>query len=106
MNNNGSPCCVHGRTVHTPIGTIGGINGIVAPEHGVNHKRHKYRTEEYYRMYDRYMKNPPDIFLTHQPPEKPFAPIHMFGHNHWTDYYRNEGPSLLLNMDSRVIKFV
>lgn len=108
-NSDGSPCCVHGHTIQTPIGTIGGINGIVNPDNAVDHTRHKYSAKEYVREYRAYIDNPPDIFLTHQPPDqhfKPFASIHMFGHCHWKDYHREENGCLLLNMDSRVIKFV
>lgn len=105
MNSDGTPCCVHGRAIKTPIGVISGLNGIT---NEVEIKeRHKYTNDKYKNWVKQIRKmGPIDIFLTHQPfQDNPIAPLHLFGHAHAKKFYTYNGQSLMLNLDSRLVLF-
>lgn len=104
-NADGTPCCVDDIVVTTPIGTIGGVNGIVNVTE--DHARHKYLEYEYMKKYERVRSQNPDIMLTHQPPRDDmiFAKLHLYGHAHAKKHYSEKGSSnsTCVNMDSRIL---
>lgn len=104
-NPDGTPCCVSDVVIDTPIGRIGGLDGIISKQSIPD--RHKYLESEYLKRYKRVKDMKPEIMLTHQPPAEQliFAPVHLFGHAHTDNYNKVLNGCTCLNMDSRVFIF-
>eukprot|EP00730_Choanoeca_flexa_P006865 TRINITY_DN12238_c2_g1_i2.p2 TRINITY_DN12238_c2_g1~~TRINITY_DN12238_c2_g1_i2.p2 ORF type:complete len:232 (+),score=38.84 TRINITY_DN12238_c2_g1_i2:1989-2684(+) len=107
VNDDGTPCCVHNMVVETPLGRLGGANGIVVADSHGNGDKHKYSQKEYDTVYNHVAMQHPDIMLTHQPiaAVDACATIHLFGHAHANAYAVEPDGRLLLNMDGRVFQF-
>lgn len=118
-NKDGSLCMVHGKVFNTPIGRIGGINGIVSSRK----KAHPYKIheEKYLGYLDIYGKHRLDVLLIHDTPQhsdkvigkpeiwdrvKKIKPrVCIYGHcHHQKPYYFVDGIHLF-NADSRVLIF-
>ena len=106
MNHDGSLCCLHNKHIITPIGHIGGLNGIIGKD---DKTHHKYLESNYSKMLNQLLEHKLDILVTHQPPlsYKHSAPkLHIFGHHHLKNpwYLSNEiVPHLNCNVDARII---
>ena len=121
-NSDGSTCCVEGILQTTPIGTITGLNGVIAKDKYVNPKKHKYSQELYYERLDYILKLKPDIVLTHQPlsddditrQKSIHVPkIRICGHQHNEDWFvmsHNQDTGKLehisMNMDNKIAEFI
>lgn len=102
-NKDGTRCCLHNQYTESPIGRIGGLNGIIGKD---DIKHHKYIESNYVKMMHKLLENQLDIFITHQPPlsiqsNKPS--FHIYGHHHQSNIWSSQGLSLNCNVDARVI---
>lgn len=107
MNRDGSPCCVHRQVIQTPLGRLGGINGIMVDDDKANKQLHKFTSSDYTKWLNQVLQQKPDILLTHTPVKTPRSvPLHLFGHDHFENYIDIVGPNCLkLNMDCRIFVF-
>jgi predicted MPP superfamily phosphohydrolase len=107
-NSDGTPCCVDGDVIQTPLGAIGGVNGITVLDEHVEPAKHKLSAVDYNAQYRRVLSMGPTIMLTHQPVEREDMAancIHLFGHAHHDNYADYDETTLSLNMDGRVFQF-
>ncbi len=114
-NADNSKCWIsNGQIVNTPIGKIGGINGIIS------NKKHPYKLPEnvFYGIVKSTLKQLPDIFLSHETPQIPgnigqyaffkiiehYTPlIHIFGHCHHGKFHTLHDGTNFINADARVL---
>lgn len=104
-NDDGTPCCVDGRVVATPIGLVGGVSGIVSDH--PNPALHKLPANEFDVRLAAVVAKCPDVLLTHTPLEEYYAvPIHLYGHAPVTPYAQFPAPDrVTLCMDNRIFWF-
>ncbi len=109
-NSDGTYCCVDGRLVNTPLGTITGVSGIIGNS---NPELHIYDAVTYREKYRKAVALQPDILLTHQPPPEPDVDKHKYttpliqicGHWHAEDdaFQILHNGILRINSDNRIL---
>jgi predicted MPP superfamily phosphohydrolase len=109
VNDDGSHCMVDGRLVNSPLGTIGGINGIETNDSKVDHNKHKYSTKTYQKKLEFALNSRPDILLTHQPINKNRLTIlpkyHLCGHQPIEPCFVINSDYTMINLDNKIMEF-
>jgi predicted MPP superfamily phosphohydrolase len=109
INDDGSFCMVDGRVVNSPLGTIGGINGIETDDSKVDHNIHKYSRKTYQKKLEFALNTRPDILLTHQPIQKSRIKIlpkyHLCGHQPIEPYFVIDDDYTMINLDNKIMEF-
>jgi predicted phosphodiesterase len=100
-NKDGSYCCLHNKSVESPVGLIGGINGIIGKDDAIHHK---YAENKYIKMLDKLNDQKLDIIMTHDVPRKSNpAKLHVYGHHHQKYVWFYVNKQLTCNVDARII---
>lgn len=105
-NDDGTRCCVDRRVQDTPIGKIGGVNGIISRgQKPPRPQLHIYHQDTYLQRLKNVLASKPDILMTHQPvrlSSELYQPkLRLCGHCHASDdrFLKND----FINCDNRIL---
>lgn len=107
-NNDLTPCAVDSIVVDTPIGRIGGINGIEVDDNNIDNNYHKYSSEEYNEKLLNILELNPDIILSHQPISNIDFSEHkvkyyISGHCKIDPFIQIKDDLALINVDNKIL---
>lgn len=107
VNDDGTKCMLDNIIENTCIGKIGGVNGIGTLPKRVDHNKHKYMYDDYYKKINDITSEKLDILLTHQPINKKtfkytIPLLHICGHAPIEPYIQCDEDYTMINLDGRI----